>query len=143
MRELEKTFTWIVKLRSRRETESSQAKTGRRVRAKERAWGKPASARSQPRPGLEAAQDSCSRAPGGPGQGPPRAFSNLFKECGLHPKGHKKPLQGFNKGTDMTRLTGWKDHSGCSVKRARVKDKPESRETREDSSRTQVIEEKD
>ena len=43
----------------------------------------------------------------------------------------------------MTRLTGWKDHSGCSVKRARVKDKPESRETREDSSGTQVIEEKD
>ena len=64
MRESEKTFTWIVKLRSRRETESSQAKTGRRMQAKERAWGKPASARSQPRPGVEAAQDSCSGAPG-------------------------------------------------------------------------------
>ena len=78
-----------------------------------------------------------------PGQGPPRAFSNLLKECGLHPKGHKKPLQGFKKGTDMTRLTGWKDHYGCSVKRARVKDKPESRETREDSSGMQVSKEKD
>lgn len=40
MRELEKTFTWIVKLRSSRETESSQAKTGRRMQAKERAWEK-------------------------------------------------------------------------------------------------------
>ena len=101
MRELEKTFTWIVKLRSRRETESSQAKTGRRMPAKERVWGKPASARSQPRPEVEVAQDSCSGTPGrSQDRGPPRAFSNLFKQCGLY------PLQGFKKETDMTRWTG-------------------------------------
>lgn len=145
MRELEKTFTWIVKLRSSRETESRQAKTGRRTQAKkEKAWEKPASARSQPRPESEAAQDSCSSTPGrSQDRWPPRACSKLFKGCGLYPGGHKKPLQGFKKETDMTRVTAQKDHSGCSVKKARVKDKTESRETREDSSGKQVSEGKD
>ena len=106
LRELEKTFTWIVKLRSSRETESSQAKTGRRMQAKERAWGKARKCKVTTKARPEAAPDSCSSTAGrSQDRWPPRACSNLFKGRGLYPRGHKKPLQGFKKETDLTRLT--------------------------------------
>lgn len=29
----------------------------------------------------------------------------LFKECGFYPMGHKKPLRGFKKRSDVIRFT--------------------------------------
>ena len=97
LRELEKTFTWIVKLRSSRETESSQAKTGRRTQAKERAWEKARKCEVPARASREAAPDSCSsRAGRGQDRRPPRACSP-FKGCGLYPgaiRSHGRKLTG-------------------------------------------------
>lgn len=56
------------------------------------------------------------------------------KEFGFYPRGHKKPLKGFKKGTNVTSFTFQRGHSGSSVSSALVKGR-QSRETREGSSR--------
>lgn len=37
------------------------------------------------------------------------------KGFGLCPEGKGELLKGFKQGDDMTRITVWKDHFGCSV----------------------------
>lgn len=40
---------------------------------------------------------------------------SMLKDFGLYPEGKGKLLKDFKWGDDMTRITVWKDHSGCSV----------------------------